>query len=115
MRTTTPPSIHSVENFRVTPEVILFEGQDDGIATSVYVTSFEPGHGPRLHRHPYPEVFLVDDGLARFEAAGEQIDVGPGHFVVVPAETPHRYENVGTGPLRVLSVHPNGVVLQTNL
>ena len=38
-----------------------------------------------------------------------------GNLVVVPPETPHRYENPGPGSLRVISVHPNGVTIQTNL
>ena len=58
--------IRHVDEFRVTPVVTLFEGRDDGVETSVYVTTFEPGKGPRLHRHPYPEVFLVEDGHAIF-------------------------------------------------
>jgi quercetin dioxygenase-like cupin family protein len=107
--------VRPVEELRWNPAVVLFEGRWDGIEASVYVTTFEQGHGPRLHRHPYPEVFLVQDGSARFDVDGEQRDVGPGHFVVVAPDTPHRYENVGAGPLMVLSVHPSGVVMQTNL
>jgi quercetin dioxygenase-like cupin family protein len=107
--------VRDVEEFRRTPVVVLFEGREDGIETSFYDTTFEPGEGPRLHTHPYPEVFLVDEGLARFYAGDDVHEVGPGNFVVVPAETPHRYENAGSGTLRVLSVHPSGVVVQTNL
>jgi mannose-6-phosphate isomerase-like protein (cupin superfamily) len=113
MTTTTTASVHSVEQFRVNPAVVLFEGEQDGVNASIYVTEFEPGDGPRLHRHPYPEVFLVEAGIARFEAGGRQLDVGPGNFVVVPPETAHRYENPGPGPLRVLSVHPQGATEQT--
>ena len=108
-------AIRTADEFRVTPVVTLFEGRQHGIETSVYDTSFEPGDGPRLHRHPYPEVFLVQDGRARFHVDGDHYDVERGHFVVVSAETPHRYENAGPGTLRVFSVHPNGVTIQTNL
>jgi FAD/FMN-containing dehydrogenase/mannose-6-phosphate isomerase-like protein (cupin superfamily) len=104
-----------LEEHRWSPAVALFEGRWDGIETSIYVTTFEPGEGPRLHRHPYPEVFLVQEGSARFDVDGERLEIGAGHFVVVAPETPHRYENVGAGPLTVLSVHPSGVVIQTNL
>ena len=109
------PVVRHVDEFQVTPVVTLFEGRDDGVETSVYVTTFEPGDGPRLHRHPYPEVFLVEDGHALFHADGRRYAVDAGHFVVVPAQTPHRYENAGPGTLRVMSVHPNGVTIQTNL
>ena len=107
--------IRNLEAFRVTPVVTLFQGRQDGIETSVYDTSFEPGDGPRLHRHPYPEVFLVDEGRALFHVDGDRYEVTAGHLVVVAAETPHRYENPGPAPLRVISVHPNGVTIQTNL
>ena len=52
---------------------------------------------------------------ARFDVDGEQREAGAGNFVVVAADTPHRYENIGAGTLRVVSVHPSGVVMQTNL
>jgi mannose-6-phosphate isomerase-like protein (cupin superfamily) len=99
----------------VTPVVTLFQGRQAGIETSVYDTSFEPGDGPRLHEHPYPEVFLVDAGRALFHVDGERYEVEAGNLVVVAPETPHRYENPGPGTLRVISVHPNGVTIQTNL
>jgi quercetin dioxygenase-like cupin family protein len=107
--------VRSVEDLRWTPAVVLFEGRWDGIEASVYMTTFEPGQGPRLHRHPYPEVFLVEAGRARFDVDGTQREVGAGHLVVVAPETPHRYENIGVEPLTVVSVHPSGVVVQTNL
>ena len=110
-----PVLVRAFEELRWTPEVVLYEGLQDGVETSVYVTAFEPGRGPRLHRHPYPEVFVVEEGRARFDVGGEQHEVGAGHFVVVGADTPHRYENVGPEPLKAVSVHLSGVVLQANL
>jgi len=107
--------VRSLEELRWSPAVLLFEGRWDGVETSVYVTTFGQGQGPRLHRHPYAEVFLVQHGTARFDVDAERLEIGAGHFVVVAPETPHRYENVGAGPLTVLSVHPSGVVIQTNL
>lgn len=104
-----------LEAFRWSPEVALVEGRWDGIEASLYVTTFAAGGGPRLHRHPYPELFLVQDGQARFHVGDEHRDVAAGHVVVVAAETPHRYENIGRDPLTVISVQPSGVVVQTNL
>jgi quercetin dioxygenase-like cupin family protein len=107
--------VRAAEEVRRTPSVVLFEGRPDGAELSVYVTTFERGKGPRLHRHPYPEVFLVEQGRAYFDAGGARREVDAGNFVLVPAETPHRYENAGPGPLEVVSVHPSGVVVQTDL
>ena len=104
--------VHTFDELRRSPVSVLFEGRGDAVELSVFVTAFGPGRGPRPHEHPYPEVFIIEDGHARFEVAGETSDVGPGHFVVVPAETAHRFENRGEGPLRVVSIQPSGVVLQ---
>ena len=38
-----------------------------------------------------------------------------GHIVVVPAETPHGFKGAGDDTLRVVSVHPNPRVEQTDL
>ncbi len=38
-----------------------------------------------------------------------------GNFVLVPAETPHRYVGGSDEPVRVVSVQPSPEVVQTNL
>ena len=43
----------------------------------------------------------------------EQVTVEGGHFVVVPAETPHGFEAASDEPLRIVSVHPAPEVTQT--
>jgi len=34
------------------------------------VVDARPDGGPRLHRHPYEEVFVVQEGTATFTAGG---------------------------------------------
>ena len=103
-----------IEDVRYTPAVALFEGHDD-TPVSVYVTEFERGEGTPLHLHPYPEVFLVERNTALFTVGEEELTVTEGHFVVVPANTPHRYIGASDNPVRVVSVHASGQVEQTNL
>ena len=103
-----------VEDVRYTPAVALFEGHDD-TPVSFYVTEFERGDGTPLHFHPYPEVFLVEENAALFTVGDEELTVTAGNFVVVPADTPHRYVGASDEPVRVVSVHPSGKVEQTNL
>ncbi len=38
-----------------------------------------------LHRHPYEEVFVVQEGTATFTAGDETIEAKGGQVVVVPA------------------------------
>jgi quercetin dioxygenase-like cupin family protein len=109
-------SVIPIEELRFTPDVALYEGADhDGIPMSVYMTEFGRGEGPPLHMHPYPEVFVVERNTAVFTAGDEELTVGAGHVVVVPANTPHRYLGASDDPVRVLSFQPSGKVEQTNL
>jgi quercetin dioxygenase-like cupin family protein len=89
------------------PTMYRFRGLDHGATFCVLVSDMAPGAGPRLHRHPYEEVFVVHEGRARFAAGEDAIEAVAGQVVVVPAGTPHRFVNVGDGPLRVTSVHPH--------
>jgi len=104
----------SIEDVRYTPAVAVFEGRDEA-PVSFYVTEFARGEGPPLHLHPYPELFLVERNTASFTAGDEQLTVEAGHFVLVPANTPHRYVGASDEPVRVVSVQPSGTVVQTNL
>ena len=79
------------------------------------MTEFERGEGTPLHLHPYPEVFLVERNAAVFTAGDQEFTVTEGHYVLVPANTPHRYVGASDEPVRVVSVQPSGKVEQTNL
>ena len=82
------------------------EGQEvGGVDLSIIFVDLDPGRGPRLHRHAYPEVFVIQEGRAVYEAGGERREVGPGDVVVVPAGVAHRFESTGEVPLRQLSLH----------
>jgi quercetin dioxygenase-like cupin family protein len=109
MATVTP-----IEDLRRSATAALFEG-GDAIPVSIFVTEYPRGRGPDLHVHPYPEVFVVEAGTARFTVAGEELVVAAGHVVTVPAETPHGFKGAGDDTLRVVSVHPSGTVQQTDL
>ncbi len=103
-----------IEDVRYTPAVAVLEcGEDAPI--SFYVTEFKRGEGTPLHLHPYPEVFLVERNTAVFTAGDQELTVTEGHYVLVPANTPHRYVGAGDEPVRVVSVQPSGKVEQTNL
>jgi mannose-6-phosphate isomerase-like protein (cupin superfamily) len=86
-----------------------FEGHRYGDAgVSIIVVDAPPGAGPKLHRHPYEEVFVVQEGSATFTAGDEVIEAGGGQVVVVPAGVPHRFVNSGAGRLRQVDIHASG-------
>ena len=47
-----------------------FNGHEHGVGASFMLVHMEPGRGPSLHRHAYPEVFIVADGEATFTVDG---------------------------------------------
>lgn len=103
-----------LEALRRSPTAALFEGGDE-VGVSIFVTAYRRRQGPALHLHPYPEVFVVQDGTAVFTAGDDELTVGAGHVVVVPAHTPHGFKGAGNDTLRVVSVHPSPSVQQTDL
>jgi mannose-6-phosphate isomerase-like protein (cupin superfamily) len=88
-----------------------FEGylhEDAGV--SFLLVHAPPGDGPALHQHAYAEVFVVQEGEARFTAGNQTLDVSGDHIVVVPAGTPHKFVNAGTGELRMINIHAAGTI-----
>jgi len=90
----------------------LFEGADHGgVAVSVFMVDAAPGEGPRLHRHPYDEVFILHDGEATFTVGDESLLAHGGQVVVGPREVPHKFRNSGSGRLRMTTIHPSQRVI----
>ena len=83
-----------------------FEGYEHGAQVSFFLSHHRPGRGPELHRHPYEETFIVQDGDVRFTVGDDTIEATAGDIVVVPAGTPHKFVNAGSAPMRQVSIHP---------
>jgi mannose-6-phosphate isomerase-like protein (cupin superfamily) len=64
-----------------------------------------PPDGPKLHRHPYEEVFVVQEGSATFTVGEDVIEARGGQVVVVPAGVAHKFVNSGAGRLRQVDIH----------
>jgi mannose-6-phosphate isomerase-like protein (cupin superfamily) len=106
----------------------LFDATGDGpyrgsingeaLATQITVLTYgndEPGTGPVLHVHPYDEVFVIQQGRARFFVGDQTIDAEAGETVLGPAGLPHRFINLGPGRLQTLDIHLSPRWIQTNL
>ena len=85
---------------------VRFDGLKHGAGVSFFITRNRPGTGPDLHRHPYEETFIVQDGEARFTVGESTIDASAGQIVIAPAGTPHKFVNTGSTPLRQINIHP---------
>jgi quercetin dioxygenase-like cupin family protein len=68
-------------------------GRDDG-ATRIWIAGgpMPAGQSVGLHRHGGDEIFQVLAGMVRFHVDGKNIDIGGGHFVVVPPFTEHGFK-----------------------
>ena len=84
----------------------LFRGKEyGGVPVSFFWMRSPPGGGPRLHKHLYPEVFVVEEGIATFTLGDKVTPVEGGHVVVVPSGTPHKFVNSGEVILRLIAIH----------
>jgi quercetin dioxygenase-like cupin family protein len=81
------------------------EGYTAGASVSIITVDFPPGHGPKLHTHPYEELFVVLEGTASFRVGDRTVEVGPQNIVIVPPNTPHGFTNTGDGLLKQVDVH----------
>ncbi len=99
-------SIIDLDDLPHEPHSHEFVGAEHGgVPFSVILVHAAPGIGPKLHRHPYPEVFFVEAGQATFQIGEERIEVDAGRVVVSPPGEPHGFTNSGTDELRLVAIH----------
>ena len=75
-----------------------------GISIILESTTQE-GAGPRLHRHPYAETFIIRRGTATFTIGTDTVVAHAGQVLVVPAGVAHKFR---TGPGGYEAVHIHG-------
>ena len=83
------------------------KGAEHGATISVILDHSELGQGPRLHKHPYDETWVINNGNLTFHAGDQQLDAGPGDIVIVPPDTPHKFTNNGPGQASFICIHAN--------
>lgn len=86
------------------PHGFDLEGETIGADTTLILTDMAEGRGPKLHKHPYAEIWVICQGAARFTAGSETIEAGVGDIVNVEAEMPHKFV-VTAGPARMVCIH----------
>ena len=83
------------------------KGVDHGATISLILDHSEPGEGPRLHRHPYDETWVVHAGSLTFQLGDERFRVGAGDIVIAPPDVPHKFTNDGPGASNMVCIHAN--------
>src|SRR5205085_4472186 len=69
-----------------------FQGYKYGdTKVSFIIIEAQPAEGPKLHSHPYEEVFIVQEGQATFTVGDSTIEVVAGQIAIAPAGVPHKF------------------------
>ena len=83
-----------------------FQGYQYGDThVSFILVDLLPGEGPRLHKHPYEEVFIIQEGLVTFTIGETTLEAQAGQIAIAPAGVPHKFVNSGDGPLKQIDIH----------
>lgn len=89
-----------------------FEGASDGPASiSMILDESGPGDGPRLHRHPYDETWVIEKGNLLFQVGDELGEAGPGDIVLAPPRVAHKFTNQGPGRARLICIHARPTII----
>lgn len=81
------------------------QGAAHGATISLILDDSEPGQGPRLHRHPYDETWVVQEGNLTFQLGETCHTVGPGDIIIAPPGAAHKFTNDGPGRSKLVCIH----------
>jgi mannose-6-phosphate isomerase-like protein (cupin superfamily) len=93
----------------------LFRGSEHGVPISFFWDEYTRGQGPTLHRHPYEELHIVEEGKVIFTLGESKIEVEGGSVVIVPKNTPHKFVNPGGEPIKMISIQCSGKMISERL
>ena len=66
-----------------------------------------PGGNIRLHKHPYKEIFIVQEGVGTFTVGSTILEAHAGQIIIVSADTPHKFMNLSDKQLKQIDIHMN--------
>jgi mannose-6-phosphate isomerase-like protein (cupin superfamily) len=93
-----------------------FVGADqENVDVSIYFVEADVGRGAPLHRHAYDEIVIIQEGRSRFVSGDLIHEAGPGEILIVKANTPHGFLNVGDETLKQIDIHMSSRFVQENL
>lgn len=66
-----------------------------------------PGGSIRLHKHPYKEIFIIQEGVGTFTIGSTTLETHAGQIIIVPAGLPHKFVNLSDKQLKQIDIHFN--------
>jgi mannose-6-phosphate isomerase-like protein (cupin superfamily) len=83
-----------------------FQGtQYQDINVSFIWVDMPPGGVVRLHKHPYKEIFIIQEGVSAFTVGSETLEAHAGQIIIVPADVPHKFMNLNDKQLKQIDIH----------
>ena len=82
-----------------------FQGIHHATDVSFIWVDMPPGSRIRLHKHPYEEIFIIQEGLATFTVGSATLEARAGQIILVPAEIPHQFMNLSEQLLKQIDIH----------
>lgn len=87
-------------------DVAIFQGSTHGANISFFIVHFSQGQGPRKHRHPYEETFIILKGEIEAIVDGKAQTIGHEKIVIIPAGAWHEFKNQLEAPASMINIHP---------
>ncbi|MEO5887493.1 MAG: cupin domain-containing protein [Anaerolineales bacterium] len=83
-----------------------FEGihYQDSEVSFIWV-DMPPGGSVCLHKYPYKEIFIIQEGVSTFMMDSTTLKAVAGQIIIVPADMPHKFVNNGDGQLKQIDIH----------
>ena len=66
-----------------------------------------PGGSVHLHKHPYKEIFIIQQGVSTFTVDSTTLEARAGQVIIVSADVPHKFMNNSDEQLKQVDIHVN--------
>lgn len=87
-------------------EVAIFQGSKQEANVSFFIVQFSSGNGPKKHRHPYEEIFIIQEGEIEAIIDGKTETIGAGKIAIIPAGSWHEFKACSDQPVGMINIHP---------
>lgn len=96
-------------------ETTLLVGREnaEGTVFTSGLTRFPPGRAAPMHSHNCGEMVTLLEGEGEVEVDGQTTRLKPYDSTYIPADRPHRFNNVGADPMLILWVYGADHVTRT--
>ena len=94
-------------------ETTRLVGKEHASVFTSGLTRFPPGRNAPLHSHNCAEQVTLLDGEAEVEIDGVRTSLKRYDTTYIPAEKPHRFNNVGDTPMLIMWIYASDHVTRT--